>query len=269
MDKAALTAQIFKPLDGSALLQLVLIVAATVLFIVVEQRLLPRIARRLHGLVRLRLLALVPLIRLFAIVAALFWALPLVIEPSLQNMVALLGTVGLALGFALKDYASSLIAGFVVMGEKNYRNGDWIRIGDVYGEVRHVGLRTVEVVTRDDDRVLIPHSRIWHNPVFNANNGAPRLQCQADFHLHPDHDAAPVRQVLEDVALTSVYLHVEGGVSVSVRENPWGTRYRIRVYPVDGAQQFRIVSDLTVRGKAALRDLGVTFVVVPALEKSR
>jgi len=44
------------------------------------------------------------------IVIALALILPILIEPSIQNMVALLGAAGLAIGFALKDYVSSLIA---------------------------------------------------------------------------------------------------------------------------------------------------------------
>jgi len=51
-------------------------------------------------------------------------SVPLLIEPSVQNMVALLGTLGLGLGFALKDFVSSLVAGLVAVWEMPYRNGD-------------------------------------------------------------------------------------------------------------------------------------------------
>jgi len=180
-------------------------------------------------------------------------------------MVALFGTVGLALGFALKDYASSLIAGIVAIAEKPYRNGDWVKVGDVYGEVCHVGMRTIKVVTADDDKVSIPHASLWNNPIANANDGSPRLQCVADFYLHPQHDAKEARQTLYDVALTSPYIHFDDPIAVIVQEKPWGTHYRLRAYPVDASQQFRFVSDLTVRGKAALINLGINFVVTPAL----
>ena len=237
--------------------------AAAALLIVVTQRALPWMARRLHGRKRLHLLATIPLIRLLVILAAFVLIVPLVIEPSVQNMVAFLGTVGLALGFALKDYASSLIAGIVAIGERPYRNGDWIRVDGVYGEVRHVGVRCVEIVTPDDTVVAIPHARLWTEPIFNANDGLPRLQCVADFFLHPQHDAARVRQALRDVALTSPYLHFDGPIAIVLQEKPWGTHYRLKAYPVASSQQFRFVSDLTVRGKAVLGGIGVTFAVAP------
>lgn len=256
-------AHIFKAVDAGTALTLAAIVAAAALLIIVTQRALPWIARRLHGRKRLHLLAAIPLIRLLVILAAFVLIVPLVIEPSVQNMVALLGTVGLALGFALKDYASSLIAGIVAIGERPYRNGDWIRVDGVYGEVRHVGVRCVEIVTPDDTVVAIPHARLWTEPIFNANDGLPRLQCVADFFLHPQHDAARVRQALRDVALTSPYLHFGGPIAIVVQEKPWGTRYRLKAYPVASSQQFRFVSDLTVRGKAVLGGIGVTFAVAP------
>lgn len=251
--------RIFKSIDTAVIWELAIIVAATVVLIVAVQRIVPWLANRLPGRKRLFILSTAPYLRFFIFLAALSMMVPLLIEPSLQNMVAILGSVGLALGFALKDYASGLIAGIVAMGEFNYRNGDWVQLGDVYGEVRHIGLRTVEIVTPDDSRVLVPHNFLWGQPVINSNNGDARLQCIADFYLHPQHDAHQVRNVLVDVALTSPYLYFDDPIAVIVNEEPWGTHYRLKAYPVAAAQQFRFITDMTVRGKAALLPLGVKF----------
>ncbi len=263
MDSANL-ARIFKTPDAGALLELALIVAVAALLTYASQRACAWIGNRLRPQRRLFLLAMVPVLRLLIILGAIVLIVPLVIEPSLQNMVALLGAAGLAIGFALKDYVSSLIAGVVAVGERPYRNGDWIRIQGIYGEVRHVGIRAVQVVTPDDTLVTIPHMRLWTDPIHNANDGAARLQCVADFYLHPQHDAKRVLELLHDVALTSPYLHLGSAVAVIAQEEPWGSHYRLKAYPVDARQQFRFTTDLTVRGKAALIALGVTFAVAPS-----
>jgi len=251
--------KIFKTIDAAALWELAVIVVITLALVLAVQRMVPWLAHRLSGRKRLFVLSMIPYFRLAVFLAAFSMAVPILIEPSLQNMVAILGSLGLALGFALKDYASGLIAGIVAIGEFNYRNGDWIQLGTVYGEVRHIGLRAVEMVTPDDSRVLVPHSHIWNYPVINANNGDARLQCIADFYLHPDHNARHVRSALEDVALTSPYLYFDKPIAVIVQEKPWGTHYRLKAYPVDSGQQFRFISDMTVRGKEALLSLGVSF----------
>ncbi len=257
--------QIFREIDLITALEIAAIPIVATILILVIQRALNWLGQRLYGQRRLTLLALVPLLRLLIGISAIILIVPLVIETSLQNMVAVLGTVGIALGFALKDYASSLIAGVVAIGEKTYRNGDWVRIGDHYGEVIHVGMRTVELVTADDDRIVIPHNRLWNDSIVNSNDGKPRLQCVADFYLHPDHDADLVRSMLKDVALTSPYLHLDLPVMVVIKERPWGTHYRLKAYPVDSAQQFRFVTDLTVRGKAVLSHQGVRFAATTAI----
>ncbi len=261
--------KIFKGLDAAALWELAIIVISAIVLTVVIQRVAPWVASHLAGRRGLLVFAIAPYFRLVIILTAVFMAVPLLIEPSLQNMVAILGSLGLALGFALKDYASSLIAGIVAIGEFNYRNGDWVQLGDVYGEVRHIGLRTVEIVTPDDSRVLVPHSFLWSQPVINANNGDARLQCIADFYLHPQHDAQQVRMALEAVALTSPYLYFGDPIAVIVKEEPWGTHYRLKAYPIDGSQQFRFISDMAVRGKATLLDSGVRFVAANAISQNQ
>ncbi|MCF7978873.1 MAG: mechanosensitive ion channel family protein [Chromatiaceae bacterium] len=255
---------LFRRLDTGALLDLMLILLGTVALILLVQKALPWIANRLHGKSRHYLLALVPLLRLIIVIGAFLLAVPTLIEPSLQNMVAIFGSLGLALGFALKDYASSLVAGIVAVGEAPYRNGDWVQIGDTYGEVTHVGMRAVNLVTPDDNLVSIPHAKLWTEPISNANNGSPQLQCTADFYLHPAHDGARVRELLFDVALTSPYLALGEPIAVVAAEQPWGTRYRLRAYPIDARQQFRFATDLTLRAKAELLRQGFRMAAVPA-----
>ncbi|BCB08793.1 mechanosensitive ion channel family protein [Vreelandella venusta] len=263
MDDQEQYAKLFNDIDSQALITLGVILASTVLLIIVSQRGLNWLANRLHGQVRFRVFALVPLTRLLILITALAVAVPIVIEPSLRNMVTLLGAIGLAIGFALKDYVSSLIAGIVSAVELPYRPGDWVNIEGTYGEVKHVGMRTVEIVTPDDDLVAVPHLKLWDSAIYNANNGDVSLQCVASFYLHPEHEAGWVRKALRDVALTSVYLKFDKPIIVVAEEKPWGTHYRIRAYPVDPRQQFLFITDLTVRGKQVLSAAGVTPALLP------
>lgn len=257
MDDHEQYARLFNELDSEAFITLGLLLAGAIVLIIASQRGLNWLANRLHGPIRFRVFALVPLTRLLILITALAIAVPIVIEPSLRNMVTLLGAIGLAIGFALKEYVSSLIAGVVSAVELPYRPGDWVNIEGTYGEVKHVGMRTVEIQTPDDDLVAVPHLKLWDSAIYNANNGGASLQCVASFYLHPEHEGGWVRQALRDVALTSAYLTFDKPIIVVAEEKPWGTHYRIRAYPVDPRQQFLFVTDLTVRGKAILSDAGI------------
>jgi small conductance mechanosensitive channel len=248
---------LFKTLDVTGALELTMIIGMAIALIAVSQNMLPWIGNRMHGRYRLYVLASIPLLRLLILGVAILLVVPIIIEPSVQNMVAVLGAASLAVGFALKDYVSSLIAGVVAVFEMPYRPGDWIEVDGVYGEVKHVGMRSVQIVTPDDAMVSIPHLTLWSQPIHNLNNGGASLQCVANFYLHPEHDAGLVCQILQDIALTSPYLQFDKPVRVIARERPWGTHYRLKAYPIDPRQQFRFHLDLTVRGKKALQQQGI------------
>jgi hypothetical protein len=87
--------------------------------------------------------------------------------------------------------------------------------------------------------------------------------CVADFYLDPNHDAAKERRELVDVALTSAYLDFRKPVLVVLKETEFATRYSLKAYPFDLRDQFKFVSDLTDRGKDAIRDGGAKPVSMP------
>jgi small conductance mechanosensitive channel len=230
--------------------------------------LVPRVAERLPAAVRVRLLPLVPALRLIIGVVAILWIVPLVIAPTPENLIAVLGALGIAIGFAVKDYVVSLVAGVVAVAERPYRQGDWVRIGDVYGEVRSVGLRALELVTPSDDVVTIPHTVLWNDPVANANDGQRTLMVVVELWLEPDHDADLVRERLREVAWTSPWLDASREVAVQLVEEPWGTRYKVKAYPLDARDQFDFASDVTTRAKQVVGEANARFARPPALADS-
>ena len=249
-------AQLINNLQDISFTKIGLIVVGTWLAIFLARRLLPYLAERGPSQLRLWLLGAVPIIRLVLLAIAILWLIPIVFNITLQNFLVISGAASVAIGFAFKDYVSSLIAGIVAIFERPYRPGDWIEIEGDYGEVRSVGMRSIEVRTAADNIVYIPHEKIWQHNVSNANDGARTLMCVTSFYLAPDHDAERVRAALRDVALTSAYLDYDKPVLVMLAESPWGTHYRLKAYPFDMRDQFSFISDLTVRGKLALAEAG-------------
>ena len=241
-----------------------LVIVVTWLTIWLVRLVLPYLAERGPSRLRLYLLAAVPIIRLLLLTVAILWIVPIVFNITFQNFLVISGAASVAIGFAFKDYVSSLIAGVVALVERPYRPGDWVRIGNDYGEIRTMGLRALQMLTADANMVTIPHARIWTDNISNGNDGAKTLMCVAEYYLMPQHDAALVRSVLKDVALTSAYLDYAQPVVVVLHEQPWGTHYKLRAYPFDMRDQFAFVSDLTVRGKLAITEAGATEAVTMA-----
>lgn len=259
-DKAA---NLLNDLQDISFVQIATILALSFGLVWVIRKTIPFLADRVPSRLRIYLLRAVPILRMMIIITALLWIIPLIFNITLQNFVVIAGAASVAIGFAFKDYVSSLIAGIVAIFERPYGPGDWVKINGDYGEVINTGMRAIRLRTASDDIITVPHDRIWSQNISNSNTGSQTLMCVADFYLDPDHDAAKVRRELVDVALTSAYLDFRKPVLVVLKETEFATRYSVKAYPFDLRDQFKFISDLTDRGKDAVRDAGARQVSVP------
>jgi len=55
-------------------------------------------------------------------------------------------------------------------------------------------------------------------------------------------------------------------VGVVVQEKPWGTHYKLKAYVKESREQFEFLTDLTIRGKEALRAMNISFAQAPYAE---
>jgi len=86
------------------------------------------------------------------------------------NLGFLLGAAGVltvALGFASQTSASNLISGLFLMAERPFGVGDYLRVGEVVGEVLSIDLLSVKLRTFDNSLVRIPNENIIKDQLTN------------------------------------------------------------------------------------------------------
>jgi small conductance mechanosensitive channel len=74
---------------------------------------------------------------------------------------------GFVLGFAVKDTLGNIASGFMIAITKPFKVGDSVIIAKVTGKVVSVGASVTTLITPDNERVLIPNSKVWGNPITN------------------------------------------------------------------------------------------------------
>jgi small conductance mechanosensitive channel len=79
-------------------------------------------------------------------------------------LVAGLGLTGFALGFALRDAVSNLLAGVLIILYQPFRSGDRIEVASSAGRVLGINLRYT-VLDAGDRRILVPNSNLFSNSV--------------------------------------------------------------------------------------------------------
>ncbi|MEO0868855.1 MAG: mechanosensitive ion channel domain-containing protein, partial [Cyanobacteria bacterium J06642_11] len=159
------------------------------------------------------------------------------------RLLALTSTIAVALGFAFKDYASSIIAGVVNLFEGPFRMGDRIQIGEHYGEVVDYGLRGLLLQTPDDNAVMIPHSTTWTSPISNANSGQLEAQVVTEFYFAHEANTELAVDILYQAAYSSRYTQLKLPVLVIVSEETWATHLQLKAYPMDARDEFAYKTD--------------------------
>jgi small-conductance mechanosensitive channel len=151
-----------------------------------------------------------------------------------------------------QDLIKNVIGGLVVLGDRPYQLGDRVRIGDSYGEIDHIGLRSTKLTTPDDTRVTIPNADVLNGHVYNANSGVPDCQVVTDLFLAISEDADLASKIAHEAALTSPYLLSSKPIVVLVTElfeRAPHLRVRVKAYTYDHRHEPAMQSDITRRAK--------------------
>ncbi len=190
----------------------------------------------------------------FAIwLAAMLWIMA-IFAPSRETLLAVMASVGIAFGLGAQDLVKNLIGGLVILVDRPYQLGDRVKIGDAYGEIDHIGLRSTKLTTPDDTRVTIPNSDILSGKAWNSNSGVPDCQVVTDLFVPHDTDPSRVMEIGYEAAYSSPYLLLSKPVVVLLQDRFQDGPFmlvRVKAYVYDHRFEPRLQSDITVRAKSA------------------
>ena len=165
----------------------------------------------------------------------------------------MLASVGIALGLGAQDLVKNLIGGLVILIDRPYQLGDRVKIGDAYGEIDHIGLRSTKLTMPNDTRVTIPNSDILSGKAWNANSGVPDCQVVTDLFVPHDTNPTEVIEIGAEAAYSSPYILLSKPVVVLLQDHfqdgPYMT-VRVKAYVYDHRFEPRLQSDITQRAKA-------------------
>jgi len=83
------------------------------------------------------------------------------------SIIAGLGVGGVAFALAAKDSLANLLGSLLIMFEKPFRVGHWIKVGDTEGIVESVGFRSTRIRTFHNSLVSIPNDQLVNSVVDN------------------------------------------------------------------------------------------------------
>lgn len=146
------------------------------------------------------------------------------------SLIAVLGTIGLAIGLALQGTLSNIASGIMLLVLRPFNVGDTVDIGSTSGVVDEIGLFVTEMHTFDNVAITMPNSKVWGTEIKNySQNNTRRVDMEFGIAYDDDMDKAMavVKEVLEAdervLAEPEPLIAVSnlGDSAIGIRVRPW------------------------------------------------
>jgi len=181
------------------------------------------------------------------------------------SIVTGLGVGGLAVALAARDSLANLFGSIVVMVEKPFRVGDWIKVGSDEGEVEEVGFRSTRIRTIFDSVISIPSSEILSARVDNMGVRRARF-CSTRFKLSldtPREKLQEFREGLHEILRTVDSINHEKfrGNLVEVTEISFDFEISYYVYADSKARELEVRERVLLEALELAERLEIAFAV--------
>lgn len=115
------------------------------------------------------------------------------------GMSIVLGGLAVGMGFGLRDFASNIVGGLMLLIERPVREGDLITLGGYEGRVAHIGIRSMRVSSWDNMEVLIPNAETFNKPFTNWTHQDSIVRTVVPIKVSRADDPVVIQQLILDV----------------------------------------------------------------------
>jgi small-conductance mechanosensitive channel/CRP-like cAMP-binding protein len=124
-------------------------------------------------------------------------------ERELKGLLAGSGIAAIILGFAGQNLFGGIIAGLSIQINRPYKVGDWLQVGERFGEVMEINWRSTRLCTNDNIYLDIPNNEIVKTTIINLHYPtevhAMRIRVGVDYNAPPNR----VKEALARAAQTA------------------------------------------------------------------
>ena len=115
--------------------------------------------------------------KLYRALVAIFCVITVLneLDFNVTGLITGVGLAGLTVSLAAQDSASNLFSGLMILLERPFGIGDWIKVGDVEGTVEDLSFRSTKIRALDNSLYVIPNSKVSSATVNNGTNRTKRL----------------------------------------------------------------------------------------------
>jgi small-conductance mechanosensitive channel/CRP-like cAMP-binding protein len=161
---------------------------------------------------------------------------------NLSGLIATSAVLTAVLGFSLQDVIGNVAGGLALQLDDSIGVGDWVRVGDVSGQVADIRWRQTSIETRNGETVLVPNAVMMKSTVVvvgRRQGERGRWRRHVVFHVdwshQPSEVVAVVEAALRSAALERVAREPAPSCVLQDMADTFG-RYDLRYWLTDFAQ---------------------------------
>jgi potassium efflux system protein len=177
---------------------------------------------------------------------------------DLNKFTILTGAFGVGLGFGLQGLVNNFVSGLIVLFERPINVGDSIKMGDVAGKVRRIGIRSTTVLTSEGAEVIVPNAHMVAEKVTNwTHSGQLR---RLDVRVGVAYGTAPekVIELLRGVAASHpAVITKPAPIALLLGFGDSALNFELRAWTSRSEKWDEIRSELGIAIYAALRSAGI------------
>ncbi|MCH9031603.1 MAG: mechanosensitive ion channel [candidate division Zixibacteria bacterium] len=122
-------------------------------------------------------------------------------DVDIKGLIAVLGVGSLAVALAAKDTLSNMIAGFVIMVDRPFRQGDRVILsGGVKCDVYQIGMRSTKFLTFENTIIIVPNSELVNMTIDNHSYPDNVIRVVVDAGVAYGTDIDQVENILLELA---------------------------------------------------------------------
>lgn len=137
---------------------------------------------------------------LIVMMVGLFFALGVLnLDKTVTSLLAGVGVIGLALGFAFQDTAANFMAGIFLAVQKTFKVGEVIESNGYMGVVQQISLRATTIHNFDGQEIILPNKDVFQSAIENySDTGRRRVDLACGISYGEDLDK------VKEVAIASI-----------------------------------------------------------------
>jgi small-conductance mechanosensitive channel len=97
---------------------------------------------------------------------------------NILDLAVTLGLVGAGLALGLRESVANIMGGIALATDRPFEVGDRIQIGDYWGDVEEIGLRSTRILTARREYVIVPNRLMDEREIWNFTKGYPELRIE-------------------------------------------------------------------------------------------